>query len=75
MPMCGESVLRWDHREAIALLESVPNAPRTMAQDLRRLLDLKDGAHYSSIMVTLATATDAVRRARRIYEAATSLVR
>lgn len=64
-----------NHREAITLLESVPDASRVMAQDLRRLLDLKDGAHYSSIMVTLAAARDAVHRARRLHDAAVSLVK
>lgn len=64
-----------DHREAITLRESVPDSPKEMTHDLRRLLDLKDGAHYSSIMVTLTTARDAVRRARRLYLAAVTLVR
>jgi hypothetical protein len=64
-----------DHRQALALLGSIPSATKTMEQDLRRLFDIKDGAQYSSIMVTVAAAKDAVRRARRLYEAGILLVK
>lgn len=63
------------HWQAIELLRTVTDAPKAMTQDLRRLLDVKDGAHYSSMMVTPAEARDSVRRARRLYDAAVALVK
>lgn len=68
----GQRSRSQDHRQAIALLASIPDASQSMAQDLRRLLAIKDGAHYSSV-ITAPEAEAAVRRARRLYESARTL--
>jgi hypothetical protein len=64
-----------DHRAAIGLLSSVEPRGREMARDLRRLLDMKDGAHYATIMVAEGPARKAVEWARRLYDAATEQIR
>lgn len=56
-----------DHREALALLRQVTGGDR-MAQDLRRLLDIKDGAQYGTVYVSQQRATAAVKQARRLVE-------
>jgi hypothetical protein len=64
-----------DHREALTLLRQVaPEGPK-MAQDLRRLLDVKDGAQYGMVYVTSQKAAAAVQQARRIVEAASAVLR
>ena len=44
-----------------------------MARDLRRLLDLKDNAHYGIQMVSSANATEAVAWSRRLLTKAEAL--
>lgn len=63
-----------DHREALDLVRQVAGGAR-MAQDLRRLLDIKDGAQYGMVFVSHQRATTAVKQARRLVEAAAVLLR
>ncbi|NAZ86228.1 DNA-binding protein [Kineococcus indalonis] len=59
-----------DHRQAVDLLAGVrPDGP-AMAKDLRRLLEIKDQAHYAATMVSAARAEQAVQWARRLYDLA-----
>lgn len=46
-----------------------------MVQDLRRLLDLKDSAHYGTVYVSTQKATAALKQSGRLIEAAGILVR
>jgi hypothetical protein len=64
-----------DHRAAVDLLGSVEPHGGEMAKDLRRLLDMKDGAHYATIMVAQGPAEKAVGWARRLFELATQQIR
>jgi hypothetical protein len=61
------------HDEAVALLESAGSEGRPMARDLKRLLDLKDQAHYAAMDVANSRAKDAVAWAVRLYQSAESL--
>lgn len=63
-----------DHRTAIALLATVEPNGTDMAKDLRRLLDMKDNAHYATIMVGEGPAGKAVEWARRLYDAAVTAI-
>lgn len=63
-----------DHREALDLLRQVAGGTR-MAQDLRRLLDVKDGAQYGTVYVSHQRAAAAIRQAQRLVEAAATLLR
>jgi hypothetical protein len=63
-----------DHREALDLLRQVTGGAR-MAQDLRRLLDIKDGAQYGMVYVSHQRATATVKQARRLIEASAALLR
>lgn len=58
-----------DHRQAIPLLEQVVGG-RKAAQDLLRLLDLKDTTHYGVIHVTGPKLTRALRQAERLVQLA-----
>jgi len=64
-----------DHRQAVELLAGVGPDGRMLARTLDRLLDLKDGAHYGLVFVSAHKAAAAVRQARALVEAATTLVR
>jgi hypothetical protein len=64
-----------DHKEALSLLTDVEPDGRDMARDLRRLLDMKDSAHYATIMVKQSRAESAVSWARRLYDLASNHVR
>ena len=64
-----------DHREAVDLLKSVhPDGP-AMAKDLKRLLNIKDAAHYAPTMISSTAAGDAVTWAERLYGLAAEAVR
>lgn len=55
-----------DHRDAAALLErSVPDGAK-LAATYRRLIDLKDEAHYGVYLVSARKARDAVRWAHEL---------
>lgn len=55
-----------DHRGATDLLKNaVPDGPK-LSQDLRRLLTLKDEAHYGVIMASSRKAKDSIRWAEKL---------
>lgn len=64
-----------DHQQAAELLESIVPGGSTMARDLRRLLTVKDDAHYGLLDVSAQKATAALRQAKRLFEAAEQKVR
>lgn len=64
-----------DHRQATGLLRQIEPDGRTLARDLARLLDIKDGAHYGLVYVSGQKATAAIRQARRLVDAARTLMR
>jgi hypothetical protein len=70
----GERSRGQDHRQATSLLGRVEPGGKALARDLARLLDIKDGAHYGLVYVTGKKAAAAVRQARRLVEAARTLV-
>jgi hypothetical protein len=71
----GERSRGQDHGQAVQLLERVDTTGRAMAQDLRRLLAIKDDAHYGLLHVSSRRATAALRQARRLVESADESVR
>ncbi|WP_432502762.1 hypothetical protein [Kineococcus arenarius] len=57
-------------QRVLARLATVrPDGP-AMAKDLRRLLEIKDQAHYAATMVSAARAEQAVQWARRLHDLA-----
>ncbi len=57
-----------DHREAITLIEQIePDGPKA-AKALRRLLNLKDEAHYGLIDVSGADLRTALRQAQSLVD-------
>lgn len=59
-----------DHRAAAALLEqAVPDGAK-LGATFRRLIDLKDEAHYGVLVVAARKARDAVRWARQLVNRA-----
>jgi hypothetical protein len=59
-----------DHRAAAALLEqAVPDGAK-LAATFRRLIGLKDEAHYGVLVVASRKARDAVRWARQLVDRA-----
>jgi hypothetical protein len=64
-----------DHREAVALLRQiVPDGP-AMANDLERLLTVKDDAHYGMLHISAQRTKAALRQARNLVDAAAAHVR
>jgi hypothetical protein len=59
-----------DHRGAAVLLEAATSDGKTLARLLRRLLDIKDAAHYGVAIVERRRAGDAIRWARQLTERA-----
>lgn len=57
-----------DHHEAEGLLERIAPGGREAANDLRRLIDLKDTAHYGLIQVGGQRLNAAMRQARRLIQ-------
>jgi hypothetical protein len=49
---------------------SPPSDGAARAKDLRRLLEIKDQAHYAAATVSAARAEQAVQWARRLYDLA-----
>lgn len=47
---------------------------KTLSQALRRLLDIKDGAHYGMIYVGATKAKAAIRNARTLVDGAAKLL-
>lgn len=59
-----------DHNQALALLGEVEPDGKDMARDLRRLLAIKDDAHYGLLHVSTQRAASALRQAQRLLTAA-----
>lgn len=57
------------HEEALGLLRSVASVGASSTNDLRRLLAVKTSSSYSAMMLSSATADDAVRWASRLLDA------
>jgi len=55
-----------NHRAASTLLETATPDGRSLANTFRRLLDLKDEAHYGILIVSATKARGAVRSARSL---------
>lgn len=66
----GERARGQDHREAEAVVARVPGVGDEMARALRRLLSLKDEAHYGMVHVSRQKTTTTLRSARRLLELA-----
>jgi hypothetical protein len=64
-----------DHTLAIEMVRMVVPEGAEVAEDLRRLLDLKDQSHYEWVFVSPEDARAAIRRMKRIVEAAGKVVR
>lgn len=63
-----------DHRQAIQLVTQAGSDGKALSQALRRLLDIKDGAHYGMIYVGAAKAKVALRSARTLIDGAARLL-
>lgn len=59
-----------DHRAAGALLRQASPEGARLASTFRRLIDLKDEAHYGVLLVAPRRARDAVRWARTLVDRA-----
>jgi hypothetical protein len=55
-----------DHHDAERLLAEIVPGGRDAAKELRRLLDLKDAAHYGVMHVSASELRSALRRARSL---------
>jgi hypothetical protein len=63
-----------DHHDAEALVEQITPGGRDAAKRLRKLIDLKDAAHYGLINVTRQRLTAAIRQANGLVEFATATI-
>ncbi|WP_327638168.1 hypothetical protein OHB24_07280 [Kribbella sp. NBC_00482] len=63
-----------DHRQAIQMVAQAGPDGKALSQALRRLLDIKDGAHYGMIYVGAAKAKAAIRNARTLVDGAAKLL-
>lgn len=63
-----------DHRQAVDLVAQVAYGGEAMSRDLRRLLAVKDDAHYGLLHVSHQKATGALRQARRMVDTAEDLL-
>lgn len=59
-----------DHGQAVDLLREASPGDKELPQALRRLLDVKDQAHYGTNLVKREDAVGAHRRARLLLDAA-----
>lgn len=66
----GKRARGQDHRDAEKVVAEVPRVGPEMAKALRRLLNLKDDAHYGMLYVSRENTTAALRNARRLLELA-----
>jgi hypothetical protein len=64
-----------DHHEAEALVAEIEPGGPSAASALRRLLDLKDTAHYGLIPVSRQKLSSAMRQAANLIEFAASVAR
>jgi hypothetical protein len=63
-----------DHADAIDLVRTVEPDGKQLANDLTRLLAIKDDVHYGAIAISAADASAAVNRARRMVNTARDIV-
>jgi hypothetical protein len=63
-----------DHKQSVALLETVLPQGTAMAVDLDRLLDIKDNAHSGVLGLSQKEALSALTQARRIAAAAKAVL-
>lgn len=66
----GKRARGQDHRDAEKIVADVPNVGADMAKALRRLLNLKDDAHYGMLYVSRENTTVALRNARKLLDLA-----
>lgn len=66
----GERARGQDHQLATRLVSRIAPNGQEMARHLKRLLDIKDGAHYGMVFVSAQKAHGALRQARRLIVAA-----
>ncbi len=75
--ICGRRLGRYargqDHAQAVALLETVDLPDSTLPAKLRRVLQEKDNAHYSPMLMSKTAAQSLVRAARSLVDAAAAL--
>ena len=71
----GERSRSQDHRDAVGLLSAVAPEGRQAANALRRLLDLKDTAHYGVIPVSAGQLRTAMRQAEVLVGVADRVLR
>ncbi len=64
-----------DHHEAEDLLNQIEPGGKTVANVLRRLLNLKDQAHYGLFDVSGSDLLAAIRRARMLVSFAETILR
>lgn len=64
-----------DHREAVALVERIEPSGDNTAASLRRLLSLKDEAHYGLYDIGAARLKAALRQASNLVEFAQNIAR
>jgi hypothetical protein len=70
----GERSRSSDHRDSVDLLPTVAPDGRTAANALRRLLDLKDTAHYGVIPISAGQLRTVMRQAETLVGFADHLV-
>ncbi len=70
----GERSRSQDHRDSVDLLATVAPDGGTAANALRRLLDLKDTAHYGVIPISAGQLRTVMRQAGLLVEFVDSLV-
>jgi hypothetical protein len=63
-----------DHRQAIPLVALACHDGKALSQALRRLLDIKDNAHYGMIYVGPQQAKTALRNAKTLVDGAAKLL-
>jgi hypothetical protein len=63
-----------DHHDAEELLREITPGGATAAKQLRKLIDLKDTAHYGFFDVSRAELRQAMRRARSVLEFADNVL-
>ena len=64
-----------DHRQAIDLVEQVEPGGRDAARALRRLIALKDEAHYGLLDIAGSDLRAALRQAKALFEFAVQVLR
>jgi 5,10-methenyltetrahydromethanopterin hydrogenase len=70
----GQRARGQDHRQAADLLGEVVEIGEPMARDLRRLLAIKDDAHYGVLHVSQQRVTAAIRQAIRLVKTAEAFI-